>query len=397
MHSNPKEFTKSRRLPLVIAMSVFVVAGIAWSQGSPNGPKTFVFDALDLGTGAGTYPWAINQEGLITGYYVTGSFATGDPVWHGFLRTPNGKITPIDPPGAGTASFTGTVPQAINKSGAIAGIVVDNNFNCYGFVRSPKGTYSVFSGPGASLACGGTYAQTMNDGGDVAGAFMDPSFKWHGFLRLADGNITAFDPPGVTIGPGTFVNYSNSLNNAGYLTGYYIDENIFDHGYLRAPDGTITVFDAPLSAPNEYFNQGSMTQGTVGQAINSAGVITGITIDKYGVWHGFLRSPDGTFTTFEAPGASTAPGGGTPMGWGTVPESINDRGEVSGYFTDNRNVFHVFIRDAKGKFTVYNAPGAGTDGTQNQGTYNFFINLSGKMTGYFNDSNNIARGFVRMP
>ena len=54
------------------------------------------------------------------------------------------------------------------------------------------------------------------------------------------------------------------------------------HGFLRAPDGRFTTFDVP-----------GRWQGTPGHlgSINPAGAITGYYGDANGVYHGFLRTP----------------------------------------------------------------------------------------------------------
>ena len=67
---------------------------------------------------------------------------------------------------------------------------------------------------------------------------------------------------------------------------------------------TIIKFEAPGAgtAPG---------QGTFANSINPAGAITGLYVDPANVYHGFLRAPDGTFTTLNAPGAGTGAGQGT--------------------------------------------------------------------------------------
>src|SRR5207248_3394543 len=52
-------------------------------------------------------------------------------------------------------------------------------------------------------------------------------------------------------------------------------------------------------------------QGTLSFSINPAGTITGRYSDASDVLHGFLRTPDGTITTFDAPNAGTDPCQGT--------------------------------------------------------------------------------------
>jgi hypothetical protein len=94
------------------------------------------------------------------------------------------------------------------------------------------------------------------------------------------------------------------------------------HGFLRTPDGTITTFDVPGAA------------GTRGNSINPAGEITGTYFDESFVTHGFLRARDGTFTTFDPPGSLT-----------TTPSGINPAGAITGYYQDStRFNFHGFVR-----------------------------------------------------
>jgi hypothetical protein len=76
------------------------------------------------------------------------------------------------------------------------------------------------------------------------------------------------------------------------------------------------------------------------------------------VYHGFLRAPDGTFTTFDAPGA------GTGAYQGTFAISINPAGAITGYYTDASNVDHGFLRARDGTITTFEAPGSGTGAYQ---------------------------------
>src|SRR5207249_606099 len=118
--------------------------------------------------------------------------------------------------------------------------------------------------------------------------------------------ITTFDAPGAGTGPGQGTRASN-INPSDAVAGRYIDPSDVSHGFLRASDGTIATFDAPNAGTGHG-------QGTIVFAVdclNPAGAITATSLDASNVYHGVLRAPDGTMTTFDAPGADTVPFQGT--------------------------------------------------------------------------------------
>ena len=53
-----------------------------------------------------------------------------------------------------------------------------------------------------------------------------------------------------------------------------------------------------------------------------------------------MRHPDGTFTEFDAPGADTTPGDFN----GTIPESLNLSGTITGVTYDTNSAGHGFLR-----------------------------------------------------
>src|ERR1017187_7728355 len=93
------------------------------------------------------------------------------------------------------------------------------------------------------------------------------------------------------------------------------------------------------------------------------------------------------FTTFEAPGAGT---GGSQ---GTISFSINTAGAVAGMYYDASNAYHGFVRAATGTITTFEAPGAGTGAYQ--GTVSLGINPAGVIAGTYVDANYVYHGFVR--
>src|SRR6266567_1962026 len=188
--------------------------------------------------------------------------------------------------------------------------------------------------------------------------------------------IIIFDPPGAAP-PGTF---THDINPAGAIVGLYFDAMLMGHGFLRAPDGTFTTFDAPGGGTNPY-------------SINPTGAITGRYTDASNVRHGFLRVPNGTITTFDAPGAGTGPFQGT---FPATEEGLNPAGALAGATVDGSNVFHGFVRAPNGTITTFDAPGAGTG--SGQGTNpNGHTNDAGTITGYDIDNNNVRHGFLRSP
>jgi len=108
-------------------------------------------------------------------------------------------ITTFDVGGAGTGAGQGTQPLAINPAGAITGLFCDPS-TCHGFVRAPDGDITPFDVQGAT----GTAAESINPAGTITGEFWDSSGVYHGYLRAPDGNITPFDARGRARSPPPF-------------------------------------------------------------------------------------------------------------------------------------------------------------------------------------------------
>lgn len=186
------------------------------------------------------------------------------------------------------------------------------------------------------------------------------------------GTFVTFDAPGAGTGSdqGT---YAMSMDTAGDITGYYYDTNFVAHGFVRTADGTITTFDPPGSV---Y---------TLAHAINPAGVITGDWYDANSVDHGFVRASDGTFTTFDVPGVYffSAAGG------------IDPEGDVTGTYYDTTFFLHGFLRTSAGTVTTIDAPDAGRNYDDSGGTQAFGINPAGTVAGCYNDANSAGHGFIQ--
>jgi len=278
-------------------------------------------------------------------------------------------IITIDAPGAGTARGEGTWATAINAGGAIAGNYIDSGGACHGFIRNMDGTYISFDTPLGQLGAPTCPLPTsINASGVITGAEGDPSFgctTWsrfdktpigcggtHGFIRMADGTITVFDGP-VNPSFDNPVTFPTAINSTNAVVGRY---NICDQGqcstsFLRAPDGTFSTFDPPGATP---YN------GPRPVGINASGTIAGTFVADSNLGHGYLRAPDGTFTAIDAPGAALGANGSG----GTDLAGINSMGAVTGSFTDANSAVHGYVRAPDGTFTIFDVPGSVSTGAE---------------------------------
>ena len=146
-----------------------------------NGVIT-TFDVPGSGTDAfeGTYGGGFTPNGTIMGNYFS-----PDTLSHGFLRHTDGTFVTFDAPDAGTVpgSLEGTYPFGINPNGAITGWYVDGADVNHGFVRDNGGAFIEFDVPGAGTSPGqGPYPFSIAPNGAVTGFSYDANNVVHGFL-----------------------------------------------------------------------------------------------------------------------------------------------------------------------------------------------------------------------
>ncbi len=135
------------------------------------------------------------------------------------------------------------------------------------------------------------------------------------------------------------------INSGGTIVGRYDKPTTLATGaFVRTPDGTITTFDYPVSGTPRL---------TVAAGINSRGDIVGqyTPPDAPRRRHGYLLS-DGVFTSFDPPGSTF-----------TNALGINDQGDIAGRFAlslkgpPGRGGFTGFLRH-NGEFTALTFPGS---------------------------------------
>jgi hypothetical protein len=272
----------------------------------------------------------------------------------------------------------GTFPTCVNERGLIAGqaLTIGTSYNV--FIRSRDGAYTTFALPGSGS---GTAGFGINLEGSVAGSYLSSYFGgiYHGLLRTHDGTLTQIDVPGA--GTGSYQGTTaNNINAFGLIAGYYSDASSVSHGFVRSRDGKITTFDAPDQSMSEYHGVLLNTCGS----LNDVGEVTGYYLGTDGIYHSFLRAADGQIASFEVPGSQ-----------GTFAAAINEFGVIAGYYMDSSQVSHGFLRFRNGTFRCFDAPGAGA--VIDDGTFPSAINARGVVTGYYLDPSHVYHGFIRWP
>jgi hypothetical protein len=352
-------------------------------------PGLVVFDAPGAGTGVvqGTgcfgCTFGINQSGEIVGTY-----SDANNVLHAFLRYPNGNFVTFDAPGADTTanSFHGTRAQSINELGAVAGTYTDVNGAAHGYLREPFGHVTTFDVPGAVNGMSVIY---LSLDGNIAGYALDVNLLFHAYLRRPDGSFAVFvGPNACTTGTpaGCFGSEATYVDFFGTSVGNFMDSsaNLVSHGLIRDPFGRLATFDAP--GAGKGLDQGTGCPGC-NLGVDLWGTIAGTYTDANYVFHGFVRSPNGQFTTFDATGAGNAASEGTGCP-SDCPVGLNNFGVITGSYFDASGTQHGYVRSARGTFTTVDP--AGTILTQPEA-----INDAGTIVGYFLDGNLVLHGFIK--
>lgn len=387
------------------------------SSGNSHG---FVYDSgtytsIDYPGATNTVAQGINNNGEVVGSYVDSS---GNQ--HGFIYL-NGVFSATDVPGAIL-----TIDLGVNDNGEIVGAYIDASGNSHGFITGPNLQFTVLDFPGASstsaegingqdqvvgthsnspgashgyLLSGGTYSDinapasvpqlsAINDYGLVVGNFLASFYGvGNGFVynsttsqfqqipadpsACADGSVNGVDQTATQ---------ASGVNDLGTIVGAYEDCGGSVHAFILTgfpgASYSFSAFDVPVA---------SAPWLAVADGINNLGQIVGYYHTSNGANHGYLRQADGTFYYIDFP-PSQSPTGTVE---GTTPESINDQGQVVGYYTDGNGVNHGFLLSS-GAFSTIDYP----LGAQ---TYALGVGPDGSVVGEFIDAAGNGHGFVLTP
>jgi hypothetical protein len=218
-----------------------------------------------------TQATGINNAGMITGFWSSTNFGTGDTNY-GLLSQPTGNsatfLSVTDP-------LVGTVPTTdqalgVNNNNIAVGFYVDANGVSHGF------TYKIGSAEYTPVKIKGSTsvaATGINDGNEICGSFMNTKGNTVGFVSNQSGSVvTKFTVPG------TKFTQLLGLNNEGVAVGFYYDSNMIPHGLYYTPsNGNWLAVNDPDG-----------TQGTVVNGINNKGELVGFYTDAAGNTHGMV-------------------------------------------------------------------------------------------------------------
>ncbi len=165
-----------------------------------------------------------------------------------------------------------------------------------------------------------------NDFGDFAGYTKSADGEKNVAFTLIDGVFTTHDFPGSQN------TYFFALGNNGQAAGHYEDSEGLTHGVVLDENGELQQYDFPDSVQTEIYgisdSTGALTgnytdasgvrrgfsgdeiievegaQETFADFVNSSGGMVGSYVDAEGLYHPYIRTPDGRFVSLDLPQAS---------------------------------------------------------------------------------------------
>jgi hypothetical protein len=328
-----------------------------------------------------TYPMSINEAATVTGYSISNSGVSS-----GFVRYQDGQIITFNVPGS-----VATIPVSINTAGDITGYYnlpskTPVVFNIpQGFIRSPDGKITPFGNPVTTASSSSFWAQpvTINVAGEIIGNYPDVALASVVFLRSAAGVVLTFS---LSLGS-HYSTVATGLSAGGAIVGYASSQSLnLAQGFLWSGQG-------PPPNPGGGFTTITVagSTGTFPTGMNAHGTIVGC-YTAGGLYHYFLRARDGVVKTLYIPG--TVPdctAAFTPGFIAVVPQpiSVNDQGTIIGYTINPAQIATAFIRLESGVVTTFNYPGS-------KQTIPTSINNCDVITGYYSQGSEIL-GFIREP
>ena len=324
-------------------------------------PRTYVgaFGALQevrFPGSVSTEGWNINQDDSVVGYY-----DTADGRRHGFIASPVSgddlvvaSVRPthtfesIDVPGVDYLALT-----ASSDFDDYAGNTKSADGKMVGFTLI-DGVFTIYDFPGSQ----NTYFYALGNNGQAAGHYEDSDGLFHGVI-LEDGELRQYNYPGAVQ---TFL---RGISDAtGKLTGDFIDAS----GVRRGFSGDLII-------------EGPGATATYADFVHAGGVIAGSYVDAEGLYHAYVRLPNGNFATLDLPGA--------PNLEFFHYHGINDAGRLVSRAKAVGDIPRTYF-GAFGELQEMRFPGAVS-------TEGWNINQDGSIVGHYESADGRVHGFIARP
>ncbi len=242
-----------------------------------------------------------------------------------------------------------------------------------------------------------------NDFGDYAGNTRSPDGEKTIGFTLIDGIFTTYDFPGSV---NTFF---YALDNTGKAAGHYKDIDGVYHGVILE-GGELRQYDFPGAAETHIYGISDETGAlsgnivdeagsthafsgeliitfpgavnTYGDFVNAAGAVVGSYIDADGMFHGFMRDPDGNFTTIDLPEM--------PNLQFLFVNTITDAGVVGFRAKAANDILRSYILTPDGTLYEVRIPGSAITVVRN-------VNQDGSIVGFYDLADGRRHGFLGRP
>ena len=246
-------------------------------------------------------------------------------------------------------------------------VAASNDFGDYaGNTRTPDGEKKI----GFTLIDGvfttydfpdsvNTYFYALDNAGKAAGHYKDIDGLYHGVI-LENGELHQYDFPGAAE-----THIYGLSDETGALSGNIVDET----GVSRAFSGDLTITFP--GAVNTY-----------GDFVNAAGAVVGSYVDADGMFHGFTRHPDGSFTTIDLPKI--------PNLQFLFVNTITDLGLIGFRAKAVDDILRSYILLPDGTLYEVRIPGSVSTVVRN-------VNQDGSIIGYYDSADGRRLGFVGRP
>jgi probable HAF family extracellular repeat protein len=313
------------------------------------------YNVTDLGTLSGdnaSTACAINNSGQVVGDSYSSNGAT-----HAFRTAPNQPINPATD-FLGTLGGTKSWAFGINDSGQVAGYAYTSNGATHAFRTAANSAISLLTDDLGTLGGLNSWAYGISASGQVAGIAALSGGATHAFRTAADQPINpATDNLGGYLGtPGSDGSGAYGINDSGQVV-----------GNASTSSGAVHAF---RTAANQPINPATDDLGTLGgstsqaKGINNSGQVVGdSSTGRYRViGGGFTQVITHAFRTQANSAINPLTDDLGTLGLDSFAKSINDSGQVVGYFETLSGSYDAFLVSGDGPMQDLNTlipPGSG--------------------------------------